>query len=668
MLQLKSIKTKLVLFFGGFLLLICAGLGLMSNISSTNALSSNINESISQMTRQAAKIIESRVDSVFNALEALAEIDFIKSDNLTLDEKLELLKNEVKRSGHLWMVIIDMEGNGKTTEGAIVNIADMDYFQKAKSGERGISDPTSSKVTNDLITAYAVPIKDGDRVKGVLVAISDGNTFSEIVSDIKFGKSSEALILNNNGTVIANKNKNLVINMYNAFEEVKNDPNLKQLVELQRKMIERNDGVGEYTHEGITKYMGFTPIPGTSWSVAITAPKSEIMSKINEMTVRMILVSIFFLIIGLSGTFFIASSISKPIETVSDYLNIVATGDFTGEVSPKLLRRKDETGSLANAINTMQQSVKNIIKRVASESSDVGQMLLKINSEMEQLNKSIEEISATTEELAAGTEETAASTEEMNASSVEIKTAIESIAYKAQECAITVNNVNESSKEMKLNAISSKENAVEICRKAKNDLQSAIERSKSVTQINELSEAILEIASQSNLLALNAAIEAAKAGEAGKGFAVVADEMRKLAEDSKDKVERIQEVTKVILEAVKALSFSSSEVMEFIDKNVLNDYEYLVSASEQYSQSSASISDIVTDFSATSEEILASVQNMVKAIDEIAASSNEEAQGTNSIAQEASSITQMSLEVIIMAEEAKGKSDLLIKTVSQFKL
>lgn len=391
-------------------------------------------------------------------------------------------------------------------------------------------------------------------------------------------------------------------------------------------------------------------------------------SKINEMTVRMILVSIFFLIIGLSGTFFIASSISKPIETVSDYLNIVATGDFTGEVSPKLLRRKDETGSLANAINTMQQSVKNIIKRVASESSDVGQMLLKINSEMEQLNKSIEEISATTEELAAGTEETAASTEEMNASSVEIKTAIESIAYKAQECAITVNNVNESSKEMKLNAISSKENAVEICRKAKNDLQSAIERSRSVTQINELSEAILEIASQSNLLALNAAIEAAKAGEAGKGFAVVADEMRKLAEDSKDKVERIQEVTKVILEAVKALSFSSSEVMEFIDKNVLNDYEYLVSASEQYSQSSASISDIVTDFSATSEEILASVQNMVKAIDEIAASSNEEAQGTNSIAQEASSITQMSLEVIIMAEEAKGKSDLLIKTVSQFKL
>ena len=287
---------------------------------------------------------------------------------------------------------------------------------------------------------------------------------------------------------------------------------------------------------------------------------------------------------------------------------------------------------------------------------------------MDQLNKSIEEISATTEELSAGTEETAASTEEMNATSEEIETAIEAIASKAQEGAITVNKVNKMSEEMKQNAIASKEGALEIYERTKKNLQSAIEQSKAVNQINELSEAILGITSQTNLLALNAAIEAARAGEAGRGFAVVADEIRKLAEGSKNTISRIQEVTKVIFEAVNSLSSSSGEIMEFIDKKVLNDYDYLVSSSEQYSQSSASINDMVTDFSTTSEELLASMLSMVKAIDEISAAANEEAQGATNIAQGASVIAQMSNDVINMSEEAKGKSDLLIKSVSQFKV
>ena len=189
-----------------------------------------------------------------------------------------------------------------------------------------------------------------------------------------------------------------------------------------------------------------------------------------------------------------------------------------------------------------------------------------------------------------------------------------------------------------------------------------------MNQINELSEAILEITSQTNLLALNAAIEAARAGEAGKGFAVVADEIRKLAEGSKNTVGRIQEVTKVILEAVNNLSTSSGEIMEFIDKQVMGDYDYLVDASEQNSKNSSSISEVVTDFSATSEELLASVQNMAKAINEIATASNDGAQGATNIAQETSNISQMSNDAVKLVEAAKGKSDSLIKSVSRFKV
>ena len=485
---------------------------------------------------------------------------------------------------------------------------------------------------------------------------------------MRFGENSEAFMINKQGTTVASKDRELVMNMYNILEQAKADSGLKSLAGLQQKMTQGEKGVGEYSYKGVTKYMGFAPVEGTNWSLAITAPKSEVMSQVNSLTMTMIIISIIFLVISIAITLFIAGGISRPIKEASDYLNIVATGNFTGMVPAQLLEMNDETGTLAKAIDTMQESVKDIIKEVVSESSNVSQMLVDINSDMRKLNKSIEEISATTEELSATTEENAASTEEMSATSTEIEKAIESTAYKAQEGAVTVSDINKMSENMKQRAISSREDTIEIYRKTKDDLQNAIEQSKEVDKINELSEAILAITSQTNLLALNAAIEAARAGEAGKGFAVVADEIRKLAEGSKNTVSRIQEVTKIILEGVNDLLSSSSEIMEFIDKKVLDDYESLVSTSEEYSKSSFIINDMVNEFSSTSEELLASMQNMVKAIDEIAIAANEEAEGATNIAQEVSAITEMSDHVIKLADTAKERSELLLKAVSKFNI
>lgn len=668
MLQLKSIKAKLSLFFGGLLVLICLGLGTVSYIASTNALSSSIDESLSQLAKESAKVVHERVDSQLNTIEAIAESDSIKSDRLTLDEKLDLLKKESERSGHLKMSIADINGNAKGTDGVSTSVADRDYFKEALAGNRTVSDPLISKVDSSVIVIYAVPIRGENGVTGVLYVNRDGNELSALANDIKFGENGSAFMINNKGTTIAHKDKNLVINMDNDFENVKKDPELKSLVELEQQMAEGKEGVGEYTYNGVTKYMGFAPVEETDWSLAITAPKSEAMAKVNGLAVKMTGVSIVFLVIGLIITLLTAASISKPIKTASDLLKVIATGDFTVEIPAKLLKMKDETGILSNAIHAMQESIKVIVKEVVGESSDVSRLLIKVHTEMEQLNRSIEEISATTEELSAGMEETASSSEEMDATSAEIEQAAESIASKAQEGADTVSNVNAMTAEMKNTAVSSKGNAVEIYERTKNDLQSAIRQSNAVIQINELSEAILEITSQTNLLALNAAIEAARAGEAGKGFAVVADEIRKLAESSKNTVSRIQDVTKVILEAVNNLSASSGEILGFIDKQVMRDYDYLVNVSEQNSQNSLSISEMVTDFSATSEELLASVQNMTKAINEIASAANDGAQGATNIAQETSNISQMSNDAMKLVESAKGKSDSLAKSVSRFKI
>ena len=513
MLKFKSIKTKLTVVFGTLMLVCCVGLAFVAFSESRNALSSSINESLTQLTYWAANTIHARLDSQLNSLEALVHSPLITDDELSLDEKLEILKEEVARSGHLRMNIADINGNAKNADRQTTNISGRDYFKKALAGERAVSDPIVSKADNRVIISFAVPIKKDNEIKGVLIAIRDGYTLSDITNDIKFGESGAAFMINKEGTTIAHKDKNLVYEMDNDFENVKSDPSLESLVELEKEMVQGKTGVGEYTYNGETKYMSYTPVEGTDWSLAITAPKSEVMEKVNGLVTISAGVLSVFVAFGIVITIFIAAGISAPIRMASEHLNVVATGDFTGEVPQKLLRMKDETGTLAKAISTMQQSIKYIIEDVIKESTDVSRMLADIHEHMERLDKSIEGISATTEELSTETEEIASSTQEMSATSKEIERVSGSIASKAQESALTVNSMSTMAEEMKKNAIMSKENTVSIYGRTKETLQSAIEQSKAVNQINELSDTILAITSQTNLLALNAAIEAARAGE-----------------------------------------------------------------------------------------------------------------------------------------------------------
>ena len=668
MLKIKSIKTKLILLFGVLILALCISLSAITYVTSSKTMKSNFDESLVKLSSQASEVIASKVENQLNVLEACAHMDLMKNIKEPVYEKIEILKKESKRNKHLWMSYIDSDGIAYTTMDSTSNVKEQEYFKKAISGKRSVSDPFKSEITNDMIVIYAVPVINEGKIIGVLTSVRDGYELSDMVKNIHNSEGSAAYMVNNEGTTVANQDKNLVLNMDNTLNKVKNDSSFEQMAAVILQMTKGKTGVGEYEYKGITKYMGYAPVRGTNWSLAITAPKSIVMSSLDNLLFIISILAIVFLLISLIITFIIARSFCKPIVMASEYLKILAEGDFSKEIPKKYLKKKDEVGILTTSIVSMRESLRSIVKDVINESSDVCEMLTNINTEVEELNKNIEEISSTTEELSAGAEETAASVEEMSATAEEIEVAIEAIAAKSQEGAAVVKNVSDMSEEMRKNALTSKESATEIYIRSKNDLQNAIEQAKTVNQINVLSESILEITSQTNMLALNAAIEAARAGEAGKGFAVVADEIRKLAESSKTTISSIQKVAKIILEAVQALSNSSEEVMDFIDKKVMNDYEYLVKSSEKYSEGSANISDIVSDFSSTSEELLASMQNVVKAIDEISTSTNEGAQGASNIAQGATFIAQMSNIVIENAELAKEKSNNLIKLVSKFKL
>lgn len=257
------------------------GLGAFAYIEASDALRSKIDEDLVELAVANAKFITEKINTQFNALESLANSPWINSDQFSLQEKLKFLQNEVERSGHKTLMIVDTNGIATNTTGEVVDVSERDYFKKALLGENAVTDPMISKTDGSVVVAFAVPIKQGNKVTGVLVARRDGNELSNYTKEMEFNQH-QVFMVNNEGTVIASDVTSDVMEIYNFFKAYETDPGLEELCNLVKKMNAGEKGVGEYTQNGVTKYMGYSPVEGTNWSLAITAPKSVVMAKINS--------------------------------------------------------------------------------------------------------------------------------------------------------------------------------------------------------------------------------------------------------------------------------------------------------------------------------------------------------------------------------------------------
>jgi methyl-accepting chemotaxis protein len=403
---------------------------------------------------------------------------------------------------------------------------------------------------------------------------------------------------------------------------------------------------------------------------------AELADKINSQndveyknTIRtLLLLLIVILIIAVVTTILISKNITYGLGIIVKQFKLLATGDFSKELDAKIMKRRDEVGDLARNMDTMERSVNSLVKNVHSEASAIGNYVLNVNNRFSLLNSEIEGVSATTEELVASMQETAESADLMSSTSQEMEKAVLSIAEKSQEGAEKANEISKRAYETKENVKSSQKKAMEIFLSTKQKLEKAIEETKIVEQINVLSESIMQITTQTNLLALNAAIEAARAGDAGKGFSIVADEIRKLAEQSKTTVVEIQKVTKKVTGSVQNLTENSNALLKFMTTDVEKDYKMLLDVAEQYSEDASFVDNLVTDFSSTSEELLASIGEILKSIEGVANASSEGAEGTSDIANRTAGVTNKSNEVLELVNMAHGSSEKLKDEISKFQI
>lgn len=359
-------------------------------------------------------------------------------------------------------------------------------------------------------------------------------------------------------------------------------------------------------------------------------------------------------------------SIIKPLKKCISSIGVMEQGDFSQALGTALLKRRDDFGKLAGSIESMRTEMNGLIGEVKSQATEITGMVQEIDTNIQALDEEIENVSATTEELAAGMQETAASSEEINAMSHEIESAAKSIATRSQDGAMEADDIRDRAVGIKKTTTENDKRTKAIHTEINEGLTKALEDIKVVDQIGVLAESIMEITGQTNLLALNASIEAARAGEAGKGFAVVADEIRVLAEQSKAAVVHIQDVTKNVVESVTNLADGAKKLLEFVGTDVVDSFAGFSDMADSYSNDAGSIDGLVTDFSASSEQLLASINGVMDAIGEVSKAATEGATGTNDIAEKTGVVVEKAAEIKEKAEAAHAAADRLQKNVEHF--
>ena len=643
-LNFKKLQNQLLSAFMFLIIIVCIGLFFVSSYISKKAIVNTVQTILPNVATQASLAIENNINIRLKTLETLAENEKLQDENVAIKEKVNILLTEEKRSGHLKMSIIDINGKSNDTLGEEYDVKDTEYFKNGIEGKYTVSNPMT--VNEKLVFIYSVPIiKDGNTV-GVLTATRDENELSKYTNNIKVGETGQSFMINNEGTAIAHRDKNLVLKKDNNFENIKKDPELKSLAEIEKKMVAGENGIGEYNYGNKKKYIAYAPIKPVNWSIGVVIESGEILNHLMILIISVGITSLIGILIAVIFARRIVKSINKPIIASVENLKVIASGDLQTETTNGFSNRRDELGIMAKSIESMKQSIISMLNSIKTSSSDIKLQTNNVEEISNELKSSSKNIYYATNDVAKGT---------VNQSEdlIYITNILKGFSLKLDDIVDIIKNVDFSIsniKNMSYNSNKDMENVIESVKNVNNTFNELITKIKdvenNVNKINEITNLIDDISDQTNLLALNAAIEAERAGDSGKGFKIVASEIRKLAEQSKVSAVDISSLISKISKDTD-LMVNKTKIMK---KELDNQEKDIDTAKKSFETITVSVNDIVPkmvvtnnsvqDLNASKDDIMNKIESASSVAQEVSAAAEEIAASTEEMNKYAESLAK----------------------------
>lgn len=386
-------------------------------------------------------------------------------------------------------------------------------------------------------------------------------------------------------------------------------------------------------------------------------------SYLLKMVLMAVILMLFAIIIVNVIVSVIIASIRKVNQKIYDLAN--TDGDLTAELE---IHSGDEMELIADNVNALLRYIRQVILNITS-----GSKQLRTSSEV-MLNKvlvsndNISMISSTMQQIAAGCEETSASIESIRGVIEDTNEIVGDANKSIQKTCETSYRIIDEARTTHQVAEASRKNALQRAKEMGISMQEKIRCSKDVEKINELTQNILNISSQTNLLSLNASIEAARAGEAGRGFSVVAGEISTLASNSAQVANEIRQVSEEIIGVVAALSEEAGNMLELLEEATNDGYGRLLETSENYEKNIEYLTDQLAELAEFCQNLNSKFDFITESIEAIDKASEESALGINNVA---SSTTDIASEIAVITDEAGDVgqvSEILTTEVKKFKV
>lgn len=438
------------------------------------------------------------------------------------------------------------------------------------------------------------------------------------------------------------------------------------VLNIVSKKVTETSGADVYVYNGSKKMAGYC-VSANNLIVVMSANFSDMMHEYyvtqNEINIINLMNMITFTIIAL----IVCKLFLRTVPMIVDAVGETAEFDFRkNPVLEKLTKRKDELGLISRSVMTMRGNLRNIIKEIDESAESLTENIISLKSDAVGVNSMCTDNSATTQQLAAGMEETSATTESINDNiSVMLANAkeIDNLASEGENLSDTV---SKRAHNLKQTTVESTKKTEVIYQSVKQKAENAIANAQVVSKINEMTDQIMQISSQTSLLALNASIEAARAGESGRGFAVVATEIGNLATQSANTVKDIDAMVVEVVASVNQMQECLEETTSFIGENVVNDYKEFEKISDQYNSDAHEFKESMTCIRNGVKELNGTIDTVADSISGISTTITEAAQGVTGIAENTSEIVIKTNSTVEKSNDCDDEIKALDAIVSKF--